>query len=107
MAAEYDNLLAAWNWFVARDDLEAVRTLILGLYWIAYRQGWGYTFKLLLEAAALKLTADESVRGHDPELTRERALVRATIAATILLEMILLGATSRVGWGGPGVVGAG
>ena len=28
VGADYPNLLAAWHWFVAQDDIEAVRTMI-------------------------------------------------------------------------------
>ena len=87
MAAEHDNLLAAWNWFAARDDLEAVRTMIPGFFWIAEAQGWERTFKSLLEAYARKLKEGENAWLTIPTRSSEMALVRATVLTVILGEL--------------------
>ena len=50
LATEYDNLLAAWNWFVATDDLDAVRTMTLGLGVLAFWRGWARIIVQRLEA---------------------------------------------------------
>jgi tetratricopeptide (TPR) repeat protein len=95
---EHGNLLAAWNWFVARDDLDAVRTMILGLSWIAYRQGWGRAFMQLLEACALKLKEGAAARAHVPDRDDERALVQATILAARLDGAYLVSRKSWDAW---------
>ncbi len=49
LAPDRDNLLAAWNWAVAADRLETIRTMIPGLQWFANLEGWERSLKLLLE----------------------------------------------------------
>lgn len=89
MAAERDHLLAAWHWYAARDDLEAVRTMIPGLYWIANLEGWDRVFKATLEAYARKLKAAGAAMEHaDPDRSRERALVLATVLDAILADLL-------------------
>ena len=99
MAAEYDNLLAAWHWFVATDDLDAARTMIAGLYWIAYRLGWNRTFKGQLEAYALKLKESAAATRPIPEPSGEHALVLATILATLLAGATPVAKESWNTWG--------
>ncbi len=99
MAAEYNNLLAAWHWFVATDDLDAVRTMIAGLYWIAFRLGWNRTFKGQLEAYALKLKESAAATRPIPERSGEHALVFATILATLLAGATPVARESWNTWG--------
>ncbi len=96
IGADYPNLLAAWNWFVARDDLEAVRTMIPGLSSIADTQGQGRSFKFLLERYALKLKEGKVTGSRDSARSSERALVEATALATLL--DVLLEVSESVSW---------
>jgi predicted ATPase len=98
MAAELHHLLAAWNWFTERNDLEAVRALTPGLSWIAVAQGWERAFRAQMERCARQLAAYE-VAGHDdPDRRRDTALVRATVIAEILDELLGLSNEAWQGW---------
>jgi predicted ATPase/DNA-binding SARP family transcriptional activator len=99
MAAEYNNLLAAWHWFVATDNLDAVRTMIAGLYWIAYRQGWDRTFMRQLETYALQLKEGGAATRPVPDRSSEHALVLATILATLLAGALPVARKSWHTWG--------
>jgi predicted ATPase/DNA-binding SARP family transcriptional activator len=98
LAAELHHLLAAWNWFTERNDLEAVRTLAPGLSWMAVAQGWGRTFRSQAERYARKLAAHEAVGHDDPDRRRDIALVRATVMAEILDELLGLSWEAWQGW---------
>ena len=63
MAAEHTQLLAAWHWYTTRADLEAIRTLTPGFFWIAEAQGWARAFRSPLEACTRMLQREESRRG--------------------------------------------
>ena len=99
MAAEYNNLLAAWHWFVATDDLDTARTMIAGLYWIVFRLGWNRTFKAQLEAYTLKLKESAAATRPIPEPSGEHALVFATILATLLAGATPVARESWNTWG--------
>lgn len=75
VAAELHHLLAAWNWYTERHDLEAVRTLTPGLSWIAVTQGWGRTFRSRMEIYARKLAKHAAIGPDDPDRHCEIALV--------------------------------
>ncbi len=98
IAAEHGNLSAAWDWFVATDGLDEVRTMILGLYWIAFRYGWGRAFMQLLEACALKLKEGAAARAHVPDRGDERVLVQATLLAALLDGVNLVSRESWDAW---------
>jgi predicted ATPase/DNA-binding SARP family transcriptional activator len=88
VGADYPNLLAAWHWFVAQDDIESVRTMIPGLFWKpADGAGRGRPFKSLLEICVLRNEEGKARGGRDPIRSSERALVQAT-ALTTLLDVV-------------------
>jgi predicted ATPase/DNA-binding SARP family transcriptional activator/tetratricopeptide (TPR) repeat protein len=95
MAAEYANLLASWHWAVAAEDLDTVRTMILGLHWIADLEGGKRAFKSLLEAYAGKLRAAAETQSLDPDRSREMNLTLATVLAAVLDDLLGL---SRESW---------
>ncbi len=83
--ADYPNLLVAWHRFVACDDLEAVRTMIPGIFWKpADGLGRGRPFKSLLETCVLKLEEGKASGGRNRGHSSERALVQVTALTTLL-----------------------
>jgi hypothetical protein len=88
VAAELDHLLAAWRWFTERDEFEAVRTLAPGLSWIAVVQGWGRALRSQMEIYARKLKEKEIAAHDDPGRRSDIALLRATVLAAILDELL-------------------
>jgi len=98
VAAELHHLLATWNWFTGRNNLEAVRSLAPGLSWMAVTQRWGRVFRAQMESYARQLAAYEAVGHDDPERSRDIALVRATVLAEILDELLGLSMAAWQGW---------
>jgi predicted ATPase/DNA-binding SARP family transcriptional activator len=89
LAAELVNLLAAWDWFVAQDDLDAVRTMVFGLNVIALLQGWGRAFARRVEACAQQLKAGSVGRTPSPDRGSEHTLVQATLLVGLLFGELL------------------
>ena len=107
LAPDRDNLLAAWNWAVAADRLETIRTMIPGLQWFANLEGWERSLKLLLEEYAGKLTAAAATENLNAGGSREEDLVLATVLDAKLADMTGVSREAMAGMGGRGHVSAG
>jgi len=98
LSADRDNLLAAWNWAAATDDLDAVRAMIPGLQWFANLEGWERSLKSLLEKYAGKLKAAAATENLDTDRHFERDLVLATTLDAILADMLGFSQGSWQAW---------
>ncbi|MCX6031359.1 MAG: BTAD domain-containing putative transcriptional regulator [Chloroflexi bacterium] len=79
LAADYANLLTAWQRYLQVGDLETIRVMAVVFAWLAYRQGWYHEVGQLLDAGVRVLRQDEAAARDAPERQAERSLVIAAL----------------------------
>jgi predicted ATPase len=77
-AQEMDNLLAAWDWTLARDDLNGLWAMARSLSYIARHQAWHHSMIQVLEASERMLRERVPVSYETPGMS-SRDLMRATL----------------------------
>jgi predicted ATPase/DNA-binding SARP family transcriptional activator len=86
-AREMDNLFAAWDWMLARDDLDGLWAMARSLTYVARHQAWHRAMPQVLEASQEKLR-ERPITAHDAPDEHSRNLLRA---AFLILEADLYG----------------